>query len=727
MHPARPRAETLPCPSCGKDVDALRASRVVLLESGTRYLCSASCATDFRQGSREHETTPPPARTTSVPQQVREATMPRIALQSRENETAARRAIVAPQPVPIPWSGILLAAAGFGLGLAAQSWPLALVSLACTTLASIVALIRGAGARADVGAVAWVAGPLGATLAAIAGMLAFLELQQNAGLAGAAIAALAMVARSWLDRRARQPVAEVVHELASSFPTRARIPTKEEHARYEEVQVSTLRVGSEILVIEGETVAVDGVVVSGEASVLIHPTAGTPARIKAGMRVLAGAKVTDGALRIMASRVGDERALKRPVRYGDVHGPQAARIARLADRVTRYGGLIALAAAPLGLALTGDPGLWGSLSAAAAVLLAAPLLAARRGAESPFVAAAASAGSRGIIYQDARSMESAGRVTTAALCASGVITEGNPEVVGVFPVGDADVSELISMIAGAEAKMETHPLARALIRYAHARSIAPVLVRRATRIAGRGTTAITQDGVALVVGTRQLLLDEGISIAMADALAKRAEERGQTALFVGLGGRVRAVISLQDPVRLGSRAAVQRIFDLGIEVVLLSGDHRATVASLAAPLDVNNVKADLVPSEQQEAVRRLRDSGGLVAAAGRLPLNALPLEAADVPILLDYAGLPEGERGVAIAGVDVRDAAAALWIARAARKEATRGVALAVGAGGMLVAGAALGWVVPAAAAVIAVGVDAFALPAGARLLRRIELRLPSR
>ncbi|MEM6959837.1 MAG: hypothetical protein AAF645_29405, partial [Myxococcota bacterium] len=172
-------------------------------------------------------------------------------------------------------------------------------------------------------------------------------------------------------------------------------------------------------------------------------------------------------------------------------------------------------------------------------------------------------------------------------------------------------------------------------------------------------------------------------------------------------------------------AAVQRLFDLGIDVVLLSADHRATVEALAGPLDVTNVKAELLPEEQGEAVKLLRDAGGLSAALGRLPFDKEPLESSDVPLYMGHAGLPEDGRGVAIATRDVRDAAAALWIAKAARAEATRGVVLSVGGGGVLMAAAAMGWVIPGFAATLAAAIDAFVLPAGARLLRRIERRLP--
>ncbi|MEQ9077809.1 MAG: HAD family hydrolase, partial [Sandaracinaceae bacterium] len=166
--------------------------------------------------------------------------------------------------------------------------------------------------------------------------------------------------------------------------------------------------------------------------------------------------------------------------------------------------------------------------------------------------------------------------------------------------------------------------------------------------------------------------------------------------------------------------------DLGIEVVLISGDHRGTVEALAKPLDITHVKAELLPDEQGAEVRRLRETGGVVAVVGR-PTDHAALEAADVPVLLGAAGLPESDRSIALTSDDVRDASAALWLAAAARRAAWRGTLAAALGGGFLVLLAALGVAGPAFAAVLALGVDAYALPSAARLLRRIELRLPAR
>jgi P-type E1-E2 ATPase len=197
-------------------------------------------------------------------------------------------------------------------------------------------------------------------------------------------------------------------------------------------------------------------------------------------------------------------------------------------------------------------------------------------------------------------------------------------------------------------------------------------------------------------------------------------------VFVALDGRVRLVVTLQDPVRIGARAAAQRVFDLPAEVVLMSGDHRSTVEALGQQMDVTHVKAELLPEERALEVRRLGESSGHVAVVGRVQ-DVEALGAADVPIVLGAAGGIEGEAAVALANEDIRDAAAALFIARAARTEALRSVIASVVCGAVVVTGSMLGFIPPVVAALLALGVDAFALPSGVRLLRRVDLRVPVR
>lgn len=703
---------------------------MIVLDDGPRYVCSETCRQRFARGERRHETRAPSVeRPRTITERVRDATRPSLDLASRSTETSGFAAL-APPAVPFPV--VSLTVAGFGLltALLAHHPVASAVSASLTTLAAMLALIDSSSIRREVGLLPWLIGPVGAVVAALAGASATLGSPEAwKALAGGAAAAGAMTIRGWLDTRARAPISALVQRLTLALPKRVRVPAEVtiDDARYEEVPVSRVRTGEEILAVEGEVVGVDGLVDAGEAWVLPHPGAQTAIRRGPGDPVLAGARVTEGALRLLVTRVGDDRALVRVRRFGAARREASARVVRLAERFTNYGGLAVLSGAVAGLVLSDVSSLAGRISSAAAVLIAAPLLAARRSAESPLIAAAAAAASRGIVFPDARVLEDAGRVGGVAVATSGTVTEGRPEVVEVHVLGEADEPTLLALCAAAESGVESHPIGRAIRRYVRQHRFPSRSVRRAQLHPGRGLSAITPEGETFLLGSRTLLLEHGVSVALADEEATRAEERGHTTLFVGLGGRVRAVLALRDDVRVGSRAAMQRFFDQRQVVVLVSGDHRATAEGIARHVDVALVKAELTPDERGEEVARLGTTTGLVAAVGRLHDDESILHAADVPVVLGAAGSPQAERGVALTSDDLRDAASALWIAQAARLESVRGVALSTVVGAPVLVGAALGWIGAAAAALVAVSLDAIVLPAGARLLRRIDLRVPPR
>jgi Cu+-exporting ATPase len=394
--------------------------------------------------------------------------------------------------------------------------------------------------------------------------------------------------------------------------------------------------------------------------------------------------------------------------------------------VTRFGAAtaIGLSAVVVLVQTAGGP---SALSCAAAVLIAAPLLALRRAAQSPLRAAASAAGMRGIVFSGETALDTTGRSTLVALSPYGVLTEARPVVVELNTLDDSKPDELIAMAAAAERVAQEHPIALAVDRFARERHLPELEVRRPVHHVGKGVTAISPQGQPLVVGSRRLLLEEGISVAAADAAAARAEASERAPLFIAVDGRVRAIMTLHYELRVGARPAIQRMYDLGLEVVLLTGEQRGAVQALAAALDVEHVKAELLPEERGQEVRSLRDAGSTVAALGRPGVDDAALAAADAGVVLGAAGGSATERAVALVSDDVRDAAAALWIARAARDSALRAVFAAGGAFGLVVVAAAAGLMVPGIAALLTLAVDAYCLPAGARLMHRIALRLPSR
>jgi P-type E1-E2 ATPase len=178
---------------------------------------------------------------------------------------------------------------------------------------------------------------------------------------------------------------------------------------------------------------------------------------------------------------------------------------------------------------------------------------------------------------------------------------------------------------------------------------------------------------------------------------------------------------------VGARAAIQRLYDLGLEVVLLTGDQRGAVEQLALGLEVGHIKAELSPDERGREVRSLREAGGKVASVGRPGEDDAALAAADVGIVLGAAGGAASDRAVTLVGDDLRDAAGALWIAHTAREVSRRATRLGVVLFALTLGAAATGLLVPAVAAAVAVLIDVGGLGSGARLLRRIALRLPAR
>lgn len=719
----RPRVPAQACPVCGAAVDPLRAERVVWLErEGAFHFDGPECADAFRAARAAHvaerRSTPtePPSRRSAVPPAP-------IALEPE------------PEPAPAegvwPAVGLTLAAVGALLGAMAAVPGLGVASAAASLGAAGVALQLGRLGAADGRRWGSLPGPAGVTLAAVGALIAGPAGAPSWPLVGVGVAALATVGRAWLDLRARQPVDRAASALVAALPGRVRVPLRDAANPFDvdvgERDTSEVRVGEEVLAFEGETLGVDGVVAGGQAAVYLHPGARTPTPRRLGDPVLAGARVVEGSLRVRATRAGDERALVRPRAFGRSETTDAAPMARLARRLTTWGGLAAIGAASGGLALGGASGAAAALSAAAAVLLGAPFVGLRRGAELPLVGGAAAAGARGIVFLDPSVLERAGRASVCALGTRGQLTEGEPRVVDVLPVaGGADAADLLALAAGLEAGAGDHPIARAVLRFADHRGVSPRPARRVVPVPGRGVTGVGPGGEPLVIGNRQLLLKAGVSVAVADAEAAPLETGGQTVLFLGVDGHVRGLLVLSDAARPGARAAVQRLFDLGVEVVLLSGDHRATVETLARELDLQNVRAELSPDERGEEVRRLRGAGGTVAAVGLPTIDDAALASADVPIVLDGAGGPL-EHAVALATRDLRDAAASLWIARAARVASRRAVYGSLAAGLLVVLAAATGVVGPGVASVLGLAVDASTVSLGARLLRRIDLRVPAR
>lgn len=726
MHPARPAPEYHPCPVCGHSVDALRAREVILMPDGPRYLCDVECRRAYVAGERDTQA--------RRPGEAKQPTSGRP-ISARPSSIAPSRGRARPNvEAPVPVRRVTACVVALLAAILPLGWIGALLSAGVVVGVTTVTASESWTSWRLAGRAAWFAHAVGMAALVIGGLWGAFSADEIGGsMVAAVLAASLFTAREWLGERSRAFAEDSLLSLEENLPELAHVGTRPAgrplDMELRETVSGDVRTGDEVLVGEGQTVAVDGVILNGSAWVVPHPGTRIPVRKVAGEPLLAGTRVVEGSVMMMAGRVGADRALLRPEAIASGECPMPARDFELATRLSRLmpGAVASLACVSLLVPLVAEVAAPMALIASGTICILAPFTGLIASVTVPLVAGTTAATRRGIVFQSGRAVEVSGRAGVAALCTHGVVTVGAPEVIGVLPIAPEDERHLVALAASAERAAEGHPIARAIHSYAQQIGASEVSARRATHIVGQGVTAVTPDGEPFVLGNRQLLLKEGVSIALADEIAEKQEKRGASVLFMGIGGHTRAVIALNDPIRLGARGAIQRMYDLEIQSALISGDHRTTVEVLRNRLEIQQVRAELLPEERGAEVARLAPPNSKVVAVGCSPEDDAALGAASVPFVMGAAGRGGSDRAVTFVSHDLRDAASALWIAKETRRMMFRHVRLLGIGSGVLAAMTALSVLNPAVALLACLGIHVYVWPAGERLARRIDLRVPRR
>ena len=452
--------------------------------------------------------------------------------------------------------------------------------------------------------------------------------------------------------------------------------------------------GETVLVEPGDIVGVDGAVSKGEAVVVPWHGASLEMAKGEGDAIVAGARVVSGRLRIVTAWAGGERAWARATSSPSVRTDISAPIARLTRNLfERAAPVAAIVSALAAMASGGAAGWLEVVAAACAVSIAVGGRSVVAAVALVHARAQMRALSHGVVYKDARTFDAAGRTATAVVCSRGTVLTGEPEIVALEPIGEPGLSEsrILALAAGAETA-STHPLANAILRAARTRKVRPESVRSATVHAGLGVTALVASGDRLVVGSRVLLFQEQVSVAIAEARASELEAQGRSVLLVALAGKLVGLVALQDGLRAGARAAIQRLLDARIEPVLLSGESRETCETIARALEIDHVRPEVLPAERGAEVRALAEGGHVVAVIGHPASDDAALGAADVAVAMGAPSTPgPGEWGVWLASDDVRDAALALATAHAARDRARAVLAAGLAPGGVALLALAFG------------------------------------
>jgi len=459
--------------------------------------------------------------------------------------------------------------------------------------------------------------------------------------AGASVIALVLLGK-FLEARAKARAMRALESLVRLQPRTAWV---EREGRLVEVDAATLQPGDVFVARPGDAIPVDGQVADGESAVDESMLTGEamPVEKRPGSRVFAGTVNGMAAIRCAATGIGRHTMLASIVRL--VSAAQASKppVQHLVDRVAAVFVpiVVGIAAATFGLWWWSGQGLAAALIPAVAVLVIACPCALGLATPTALMVGVGRAARAGILIRNAEALEHAERINVLVLDKTGTLTRGEPAVIEATPAGDA---ALLWKVALALEQASEHPLARAIRNYAEAPATTPVAVHGFTAHGGRGVSG-TVDGQVARLGSAEFLAEAGI--ATESAPLARLRGAGRTVVGVALGERFLGWIALEDALRATSAEALRRLAAMGIEPVIVSGDHPAAVESLATRLGIRSWRGGVLPRDKAEAVAALRRSGRSVGMAGDGINDAPALAAADVGFAL------AGGTGVAIETADV--------------------------------------------------------------------------
>jgi Cu2+-exporting ATPase len=496
-----------------------------------------------------------------------------------------------------------------------------------------------------------------------------------------------------------------------------------------EVPTSELVVDDLLLVRPGSRVPVDGVVVDGESEVDESMVTGEslPVHKGPGSEVIGATITANGTLRVRATKVGADTALAQIVKLVQEAQNSKAPGQRLADRAAFWLVFVALIGGALtlvGWTLAGAAFTTALLFAITVVVITCPDALGLATPTAVMVGTGLGA-RRGALFKNATALETSAKIDTIVMDKTGTLTKGEPEVTDF--VAREDASETLRLIAAVEAESE-HPLAQAIARYASAEGIVPSRAESFENVPGHGAIAVVE-GRRIVVGNKRLIDREGLDIGEMEPPWSEIAAGGRTAVLAAIDGIVVAVIGIADAVRDTSKQAVDDLHELGIDVVMLTGDNTQTANRIATQLGIDTVIAEVLPEDKAMKVSELQATGKSVAMVGDGVNDAPALATADVGIAIGAGTDVAIETAdVVLMRSDPLDVAIAVRVGRGTVRKMRQNLAWAVGyntialpiAAGLLEP--SLGWVLRPEWAALSMSGSSFLVAVNALLLKRLRL-----
>ncbi|RKF20770.1 heavy metal translocating P-type ATPase [Altericroceibacterium spongiae] len=451
-----------------------------------------------------------------------------------------------------------------------------------------------------------------------------------------------------------------------------------------EVSLDQLASGDLLRVRPGDKVPVDGEVTEGSSAIDESMISGEPLPVskKAGDQVIGGTVNQTGGFVMRAGAVGKNTMLSKIVQMVAEAQRSRAPIQRLADQVAAWfvPSVVVIAVVTFIVwAIWGPfPALAYALVNAIAVLIIACPCALGLATPMSIMTGTGKGAQHGILIRNAEALETLEKIDTLVVDKTGTLTMGKPDLVSVTPRVALDEAEFLSAVAAVEAGSE-HPLAHAIVEGTKARGVAFEAAYDLSSITGEGVEARVGPR-KVAIGNEKLMRRLGIDDAEWLASAESGRSQGQTVMFVAINGAPAGLIAVADPIKPTSPAAIRALHERGIEVVMLTGDSRATAEAVARQLGIDEVEANVSPEDKHRKIEALKASGKRVAMAGDGINDAPALAAADVGIAMGTGtDVAIESAGVTLVRGDLTGVLQAIVLSRATMRNIRQNLVFAFG------------------------------------------------
>ncbi len=438
-----------------------------------------------------------------------------------------------------------------------------------------------------------------------------------------------------LEARAKGRTSEAIKKLMGLQPKTARVIR---HGEEIDIAIDAVQVGDLIVVRPGERIPVDGQVMAGSSTVDESMLTGEalPVQKSVGDSVIGATINRTGAFQFRATKVGKDTVLAQIIRLVQEAQGSKAPIQRLADFVASIfvpvviG--IAIIAFIIWLKFGPEPQLIYALVTLVTVMIIACPCALGLATPTSIMVGTGKGAEYGILIKSAEALETAHKIDAIVLDKTGTVTVGKPTVTDIIPLNHFDRDALLRLAATIEQSSE-HPLAEAILSAAKAKGLMLGHRDHFNALPGLGVEA-QLDGDRILLGNLNLMQSRGLDVATLGAQTAALADDGKTPILIAQNGKIIGLIAVADPIKDESPAAIKKLQAMGMEVVLMSGDNRRTVAAIARQLGIKRVLAEILPDEKAAQVKALQQEGKTVAMVGDGINDAPALAQADVGIAI---------------------------------------------------------------------------------------------